>query len=324
MNWTITTKSDQFSAKNVATLKEMASMGTISGGDLIQRPNSKEWHYAFELPELQDYVSPPSEPETPSKGYGRTIIGMLLLAASGYFFHSAYQYRQQATQTISILGQGENELKSTEGLILPTEAVVYSDAYGNDKTGKLSKHTKISLERKKNNRFQVKSEKGTGWVRSKDIVPGYLFLTSQNEKNEKIKFFNPHEYLEIISPSLLPKKKDDPNSLLAFQLYNKSGFEVTNIRFEVEYEDEYGKKLSSDIIQMQGFLSEDDTATVGTVIAQNEFGTHTYTTKEHFNNVLLRKDPNLTSQWVDSLVLPSNLSYEEINLFVVNADVVTD
>ena len=321
VNWTITTKTDQFSAKNVAALREMATMGTISGGDLIQRPNSKEWHYAFELPELQEYVSPPEEPPKPSKGYGRTVIGILLFAAAGYFFNTAIQYRSKATESISILGK--SELKSTEGLILPTEALLYDEAYGNTTKGKLEKHTKISLKNKKNDRFYIKSEKGNGWVRSKDVVPGYLFLTSESEKLEKINFFNPHKLLKTNNLNWRGIT-GEPNAYLEFELQNKSGFDVENIRFEIIYKDKYGKEFDSKIIELKGFLEKDNTTTVGTIKPADESGLPIYTTREYFKGVLERDDPNLGTLWEDAFILLVDSSFTkdaEMKLSVINADV---
>ena len=52
--WLVTHGESQFSAKDLAELKQMASDGRVQPADLIQPPGASDWLYALELPELKD------------------------------------------------------------------------------------------------------------------------------------------------------------------------------------------------------------------------------------------------------------------------------
>ena len=48
--WLVTQGDQQFSAQDLAELKEIAKSGKVGPGDMVQPPGATDWLYASELP----------------------------------------------------------------------------------------------------------------------------------------------------------------------------------------------------------------------------------------------------------------------------------
>ena len=95
--WLVTQGDRQFSASDLAELKELAKSGKVGPGDMVQPPGATDWLYASELPELKGLLRRSAasyEDVQPESGSGATyaimgILAVLIVIAAGVFYHYA-------------------------------------------------------------------------------------------------------------------------------------------------------------------------------------------------------------------------------------------
>src|SRR6185503_12702227 len=94
--WLVTQGDRQFSAQDLAELKELAASGKVGPGDMVQPPGATDWLYASELPELKGLLRQsqhsPYDDDAPKAGSGAgSAVVMAILAAgiivAGVFFY---------------------------------------------------------------------------------------------------------------------------------------------------------------------------------------------------------------------------------------------
>src|SRR5215203_5436441 len=100
--WLVTQGDQQFSAQDLAELKELAKSGKVGPGDMVQPPGATDWLYASELPELMG------------------ILAVLIVVAAAFFYHSATTI--PGKDDLHLLGKDQGGLDLTEMLVTASPA----------------------------------------------------------------------------------------------------------------------------------------------------------------------------------------------------------
>ena len=322
MGWLVTTKNNQFMASSLDELKELARQGTLSIGDLVQPPNSNEWLYASELPEFENLFSPPSIEENISQkeGPGRKVLALFFLLAAGGGFYSAFQNFQQIPSPDELQLLGKNGLANDEGVITVSQSTVLQSSKGNQERGKLAKNTKVKLLSKRNNRFQIQSDKGEGWIDLNDVAPAYLFALPAVKDVYDSKF-NAHRRIIVRNPSWERSEFGKDQTSIYFKLQNTAHFDVTDIRIRAQFKDQNEKSISEEFFTIQGKIPASDTTVVGSLRSEIKGDSPTYMTRYHIGE-LEKRNPSVVDRWIESIELPMATTFAGAQIDVVEAQVI--
>jgi len=150
--WLVTQGDQQFSAQDLAELKELAKSGKVGPGDMVQPPGATDWLYASELPELKGLLrrSAASYDETqPESGGGATlaimgILAVLIVVAAAFFYHSATTI--PGKDDLHLLGKDQGGLDLTEMLVTASPAQMRQSPDASGQTAAtVAKDSKVHL-----------------------------------------------------------------------------------------------------------------------------------------------------------------------------------
>ena len=80
--WLVTQNNSQFAVEDLAELKQLATSGKVTAGDMVQPPGATEWLYASEIPELAGILDAGADDdvfETRKSGMGSVLLGVVLV-----------------------------------------------------------------------------------------------------------------------------------------------------------------------------------------------------------------------------------------------------
>jgi hypothetical protein len=321
--WLVTQGDRQFSAQDLAELKQLAVDGKISSGDMIQPPGASDWLYASELPELKELLKSSGggyddDLDMPRKKAPTGILAVLALgviAGGGYFMYD-YASRISAAD-LDLLGS--DGLALSEMLVTCDPAPVYSgpeEASG--AAGSATKNGKVSLVAKRGDFYQVTTETGTqGWVKVDCVVPAYFFA-DKDTRTDYDPIYNPDRYVFVKNSSWmqLPDQRSKNTTLFSFLLQNKSKFEMTDIVLMATIKDKNDKVLETKEIPIEGSISKYSGSMVGTLAPArgDREGVAKLMTNESFSK-LAEADPELQMRWSDGIeVLMDSEGFVEANI----------
>ena len=305
--WLVTQVDRQFSAADLEELKQLASRGELSRGDMIQPPGASDWLYAIELPELKGLLPPSTmdddDLDMPRSNVPTAILAVVLILISLAGGYSIYHYAVGIKTTNLDLLQ---ELALTEMLVTAEGVAVRSGPEASASgVGSVAKDEKVQLLAKRNDFYRIRTKAGAeGWVQVDQVVPAYFF-TDAETREDYDPLYNPDNYVFVKNASWMqtPDQRADNRTLFNFQLQNKSKFDMENIVLMATIKDPNGKVLETAEIAIEGKLKRFEAAMVGTLNPDPKAdpeGEPRRLTETSFQE-MVKADPSLQERWVDSI-----------------------
>jgi hypothetical protein len=311
--WLVTQGDRQFSAQDLAELKELAAAGKVGPGDMVQPPGATDWLYASELPELKGLLrqaqrSPyDDEVAQPSSGAGSAAIMVVLVVliglAGAVFYHYASAVPGQ--DDLRLLGKDKGGLSLTEMLVTASPAQLRSAPDANaDTVATIAKDSRVQLEGKRKSWYHIKTNNSMdGWVTVDAVVPAYFFADATTREDYD-PLYNPDRYIFVKNSSWmqLPDQRRENVTIFSFLLQNKSKFEMTDIKLLATIKDKNDNVLETKEIAIEGVIPPFDGAMVGTLSPdrKDKTGTKRLLTSNYFAE-LAQADDTLNLRWADGV-----------------------
>lgn len=327
--WIIQRGDQQFPARDLGELRQMAASGRLSEADLIQPPGAVDWLYASEIPELKghfrksnsfddaDYAPPP-----PEKSKLPIVLALFALLAGGVGAAWYFAGRIPDKDQLELLG--DNALALTELLVTQADAPVYDRPDGST-TAKLAKNTEVSMLGKRGLWYHVKTDAGVdGYVRAEHVIPGYYFADSYT-KDDLDPLYNPDRYVFVKNSSWLQlDQHNEKLTVFQFLLQNKSKFVMTDVVLTATIKDKGGRVLEQVEIPLEGSIPRYEAVSVGTLAPEKRGDPKRIMTSSMFN-LLSQSDADLSLNWSDGVeVVMKNSGFEEANIELVEVRAVPD
>jgi len=247
--WRITRGDQQFTVKDVAELKLMAIGGKVAASDLVQAPESSEWLYATEVPQLKGLVKAKASDDDidfkPNRaGARKAIRSVLLLVNIGivvggcFALYTLYTTKPEAEGT-QIFGDHEGALGPLEALATEYATLLSEPDSKAAKAGEVPKDSRLQLIRKLGDFYEIKLPTGeTGWIGTGQLVPGYLF--DQDLADTYDPLFNPDEYLKLSNYAWTPRgdpKLPETLTDMMFEIVNPTAYGMTGVILKLTFLD---------------------------------------------------------------------------------------
>jgi hypothetical protein len=308
--WLVTQGDRQFSASDLAELKELAKSGKVGPGDMVQPPGATDWLYASELPELKGLLrrSAAAYDEAPAEsGGGATlaimgILAVLIVIAAGVFYH--YATTIPGKDDLHLLGKDQGGLDLTEMLVTASPAQMRATPDSNGETvATVAKDSKVQLIGKRKSWYHIKASNAEGWVPADAVVPAYFFADAATRENYD-PIYNPDRYVFVKNSSWmqLPDQKRDKVTIFSFLIQNKSKFDMTDLTLLATIKDKDKKVLETKEIKIEGTIPAFDAAMVGTLSPdkKDKEGVKRFLTSNYFSE-LAAADETLNLRWAEGV-----------------------
>lgn len=327
--WIIQRGDQQYPARDLSELRQMAATGRLSEADLIQPPGAVDWLYASEIPELKghfrksnsfdavDYAPPPQEK---SKLPLAAALGVLILGGIG----AAWYFAKQIPDKDQLELLGENALALTELLVTQPDAPVYDRPDGAT-VATLAKDAEVSMLGKRGLWYHVKTEAGVdGYVKADHVIPGYYFADSYT-KEDLDPLYNPDRYVFVKNSSWLQlDQRNEKLTVFQFLLQNKSKFVMTDLVLTATIKDKSGKVMEQVEIPLEGTIPRYEAVTVGTINPEKRGDPKRIMTSSLFTQ-LSQADADLSLNWSDGVeVVMKATGFEEASIEILEVRAVPD
>jgi hypothetical protein len=322
--WLVTQGDHQFSAQDLAELKELAKSGKVGPGDMVQPPGATDWLYASELPELKGLLRRSAstyEDARPESGSGATfaimgILAVLIVIAAAVFWHFATTI--PGKDDLVLLGKDGGGLDLTEMLVTADPAQMRQLPDGNSETvATVAKDSKVQLLGKRKGWYHIKASNAEGWVTIDSVVPAYFFADATTREDYD-PIYNPDYYVFVKNSSWmqLPDQKRDNVTIFSFLLQNKSKFDMADIKLLATIKDKNDTVLETREIAIEGTIPAFDGAMVGTLSPdkKDKEGVKRFLTSNYFSE-LAAADEALNMRWAEGVeVIMESEGFVEANI----------
>ena len=309
--WLVTQGDRQFSASDLAELKELAKSGKVGPGDMVQPPGATDWLYASELPELKGLLrrsaATYNDDAQPESGSGATlaimgILAVLIVIAAGVFYH--YATTIPGKDDLHLLGKDQGGLDLTEMLVTASPAQMHQTPDMSGETvATVAKDSKVQLLGKRKGWYHIKASNAEGWVPVDAVVPAYFFADAATREDYD-PIYNPDRYVFVKNSSWmqLPDQKRDKVTIFSFLIQNKSKFDMTDLTLLATIKDKDKKVLETKEIKIEGTIPAFDAAMVGTLSPdkKDKEGVKRFLTSNYFSE-LAAADESLNLRWAEGV-----------------------
>jgi hypothetical protein len=255
--WLVTHGESQFSAKDLAELKSMATDGRIRPADLIQPPGASDWLYAQELPELKALFPNGHGIDDDDASFGprsllpRPVIIALLIAVVVGGLGAMIHFKSIIDSTdVSDSGL------STGEAMLSTDVELRADPNPNGSVmAKLDKGDIVSFKLKQmnledGNWWLVSAGGKDGWIPASALPPTFLFDKSTSTLNQGL--YYPESYLSVnremgalpLEDKAHGRGADEYVRIKDLRISNSSEFDLTDVIIVIESLDKKGNVIS--------------------------------------------------------------------------------
>jgi len=275
--WLVSQGDRQFSASDLAELKQLAANGTIGEADMIQPPGTADWLYASEIPDLQGLLGNSGgggydgdDDFRPQRNYAPLMALLVLLIGGGGY--AMYHYANTMPEASELELLGANGLAMSEVLVTEPNAPVHDKPDGASK-GNLVKDSSVDLLGKRNGWYHVRDAERNvqGYVRADHVIPAYAFASAKERENYD-PLYNPDRYVFVKNSSWLQIDQQNRNlTIFQFMLQNKSKFTMTGLVLVATIKDKSGKELETVEIAVEGVIPPHQSTMVGTLEAENKY-----------------------------------------------------
>jgi hypothetical protein len=303
--WLVTASDSQFAVEGISELKQLATEGKITAGDMIQRPGESEWIYAGEITELAACLGEVSDPDTDefgskkSSAMGFVIAGVLLVifaVGAGAIFTMAPKLDDSSSGIF-------DELNFSEMLVTEAGAPLHKTPDASSAVvGNLIKDSKIELLSKRRGFYRTRGPGGAeGWVAANKVIPAYL-IAGGEVREEMDPLYNPERYVEVANArwSQLPDQRKDQITVFQFHLRNRAQYVMTDLVILATVKDANGSVVEKIEISVEGDIPADGSTWVGTLGAEDKKGPGQNLT-QHTMKTMATDDPDLQLRYSDGL-----------------------
>ena len=302
--WLVTRDDEQFNARSLEELHQLAKAGRLGPCDLVQPPEATDWLYASELPGMEGlFVEDSEDDEEVSGGSGlKTAVGLLLIAGALGMGYGAFHFWKQIPSHNELALIGENGLKEDEALIATTSAKVYRTEEGKQEIGRLDKDSRITLLDKRGTLYKTSSSKGDGWISMYDVAAGYLFAAKDVRELYDTRF-NTYRKVVVHNANWGRSKYGSELTTFRLQLQNTTSLDIQGIKLLTEIRNDAGKAILTKEFHIEGVLKALDTKSVGTLRAASKGEEPRFMTVEEMER-LKKRSPKISKRWVEEIELP--------------------
>jgi len=309
--WLVTDGDHQFAAQDLNELKQLAAMGKVGPGAMVQPPGASDWLYANELPELQGLF--PGETTNsldddfdirPRPNRGLLYVVFCVIAAAGAYGMFYFGTRLPTHEDLQVIG-GTKGMQLTEMHVTKTSAIRSEPKESSSSLGTVDKDQRVQLVAKRGAWYTVKTATGVeGWLPVDVVIPAYYFADSATRESYD-PLYNPDRYVFVKNSSWmqLPDQRENDITIFQFLLQNKSKFPMANIKLIATIKDKNDRVLETKEIDIEGRIPPYDGVMVGTLAppegAEEDKQPRLMTTKlfEH----LKKKKPKLALRWSEGV-----------------------
>lgn len=263
-------KDDQFSAGDMAELKELAQRGQLRGGDLLQPPGAAEWMYVEEVPDLkvlcqEEVVLDEDDFSMGKKSSGgllKVFFGLVIVVCLGVIFTRVDALPRGGEQLI-----GEGGLEYTEMLVTAANSSLRTKPDPSAAVAvALERNQVLNLMAKRGSFYRAQTKSGVdGWIPHDHVVPIYQF-GGASVAEEYDPLYNPDRYFEVANGGWqqLPTS-DEGVTVFQFFLKNMSNYDMSSLVLLATIKDSRGQELERVEIPVEGVIPAMGQTMVGTV-----------------------------------------------------------
>jgi hypothetical protein len=308
--WLVTDGDHQFAAQDLNELKQLAAMGKVGPGAMVQPPGASDWLYANELPELQGLF--PGETTNsldddfeirPASNRGLLYAVLCVVAVAGAYGMFHFGTRLPTHEDLQIVG-GSKGMKLTEMHVTRTSPVRSRPNESASSVGTVEKDQRVQLVAKRGPWYTVRTPTGVeGWLPVDAVIPGYYFADAATRESYD-PLYNPDRYVFVKNSSWmqLPDQRENNITIFQFMLQNKSKFPMANLKLLATIKDKNDRVLETKEIGIEGRIPPYDGVMVGTLAPaeDDKDGTPRLMTTKMFER-LRKKKPKLAMRWSDGV-----------------------
>jgi hypothetical protein len=309
--WLVTKNDTMFAVEGLAELREMASSGRLSAGDMIQPPGASDWLYASEVPELHELMGADDGMDDDLDGYKSgggafqkvlALLALLIVGFGGYYMYDASSKLPDVNRRLL----GEGGLSFSEMVVTATDAKLYAEAESSAKvvTGiKNSAILKLLAKRQAFYRVEVKDSGATGWVDADKVMPMYL-LGGGDVIKEMDPLYNPDRYTFVQNASWmqLPEQRNEEITVFQFMIRNSSQYDVTDMVVVATIKDAKGQELEQVEFRVEGVVPASESTLVGTIVPKkNDKEAERRLVTEATFEAMATETPTLREQYLDGV-----------------------
>ncbi|MCB9743220.1 MAG: DUF4339 domain-containing protein [Alphaproteobacteria bacterium] len=317
--WLVSQGDRQFTAQDLAELKQLAADGKLSSTDMIQPPGASDWLYASEVPELKGLLKSASshddDDEFSKKSNPMPIIAVLLVLILGGGY-GAWYYANLLPDPEELDLLGSSGLGLTEMLVTEPDAPLYDKPEGNS-VATLEKDSTLQIMGKRNTWYEVKQGSKQGFVKADHVVPAYFFA-DKDTRDDYDPLYNPDRYVFVKNSSWMQVDQRNQNlTVFQFLLQNKSKFVMTDIILLATIKDKNDKVLEEVEIPIEGEIPRYEAVMVGTLQPEKRDGEKRLLTTSLFQK-LAEEDEELNLRWSDGVeVIMESSGFNEANIDIL-------
>jgi hypothetical protein len=263
-------KDDQFSAGDMAELKDLAQQGRLRGGDLLQPPGADEWMYVEEVPDLKvlcaddvlDDDDDFSAGKKRSGGMLKAFFMLIILGCTATIVTQLDALPQGGEQLI-----GEGGLEYTEMLVTESSSSLRTKPDGSAAVAvALERNQVLNLMAKRGSFYRAQTKSGVdGWIPHDHVVPVYQFGDA-SVAEEYDPLYNPDRYFEVANGGWQQLATSDEGvTVFQFFLKNMSNYDMSNLVLLATIKDSRGQEIERVEIPVEGVIPAMGQTMVGTV-----------------------------------------------------------
>jgi len=312
--WIITQRDDvQTGVDSLEELQALARSGQLSAGDMVQPPDSTEWIYASEIPEIKGLLAKPAQDDDDElvavkSGSGGVIAAGLAVLFAGVAIVGAasmFVLYQSFPKGDEGLFTGDNALSFSQ-MIATSPAILHKDAdAASPQVGTVAQDAVVELLAKRKDHYRIRLKDGTeGWVGLTDVLPLYM-LGDEKVRLEKDPLYNPDRFVTVGNANWMQVDvKNQQATVFRFELLNQSAYPMTDVVLQATIKDTAGKELEKVEIALDGVIPPHGGTMVGTLAPETAdtegkpapVTDFTYTER-------LAQEPELESRYSDGIVV---------------------
>jgi hypothetical protein len=266
--WLVNRHDTQFAVNGMSELRDMAKVGRLGPGDLVQPPGQQGWVYAIEIPELAGHL-PDEEPVevTGRSGGGLKVVALLGLAAiaagAGYTAYDLYGSLPVEPKTIL------DTVKFSEVVVTGKSASLVADPEPTASVvGPAPAGARYELLAKRGDFYKTRDEaSGTeGWIAVDQVMPAYR-LGGGEVIAKYDPLYNPDRFLQVQNASWqeLPDPKRKNITVFQFMLRNEAAYDMTDLVLVARIKDARGHDLEQVEFPVRGVVPALGSTMVGTI-----------------------------------------------------------
>ena len=264
--WLVTHGESQFSAQDLAELKQMASDGRVQPADLIQPPGASDWLYALELPELKNCFASGMADEDDDTSFERKkliprpVVVILLLGVTGVGL-AMLKLKGVMVQSL------DHGLDSDEAM-LSDDVKLHSEPDEDSKViGSLDEGDVVEFVLRQNN---IDPKVGDWWLVEADgkkWIPANAAPSSfgfdENARVEDMALYYPEHHIRLTSSveqgyswvklkdKLYGNDADGYVRIKDIAITNESNYALTDVIISIDVLDSKGKVDSRELIELK-------------------------------------------------------------------------